>query len=152
VVHVTLIFFVCARYEGVVLAAGFVAATAIIIRLTSRLDPATSRGGSPTNELMRHLLFVLLLTDQFQISPGIYLILISILHTVSMLAPFQMRFLIRGMAKSAKAVALVNMVLITASLVPVLTPYIAAAFFTTYLYSFAEGAYRWTLRDSVPAS
>ncbi len=149
VVHVTLILVVCARYEGFVLGAGMVAATAIIIRLTSRLDPAATKGiGSPTNELIRHVLFVLLLTGHFEVSPGIYLIILSILHAVSMLAPFTLPFLIRGMAKSVTAVALVNVALITAWLVPALTPYIAAAFFSTYLYSFAVGVYRWPRQGS----
>jgi len=152
VVHVTLVLVVCARYEGFVLVTGLIAATAIIIRLTSRLDPTASKGsGSPTNELIRHILFVLLLTSHFGVSPGIYLILLSILHSVSMLAPFKMPFLIRGMANSVTAVALVNIALITAWLVPVLTPFIAVAFFATYLYSFAEGAYRWRQQQKAGA-
>ena len=36
VVHVTMILVICARHEGFVLGAGMIAATAIIIRLTSR--------------------------------------------------------------------------------------------------------------------
>lgn len=152
VVHVTLILVICAQHEKFVLVSGLIAATAIIIRLTSRLDPEASKGcGSPTNELIRHVLFVLLLTSYFSVSPAVYLILLCVLHSISMLAPFKMPFLIRGMAKSATSVALVNIALITAWLVPVLTPYIATAFFATYLYSFADGAYRWLRREKTGA-
>ncbi|MGY8641167.1 MAG: CDP-alcohol phosphatidyltransferase family protein [Verrucomicrobiales bacterium] len=153
VVHVTMILVICARHEGFVLGAGMIAATAIIIRLTSRLDPTASKGnGSPTNELIRHVIFVLLLTTHFDVSPGIYLIILSVLHTISMLAPFKMLFLIRGMAHSVTSVALVNVALIIAWLVPILSPVIAAAFFATYLYSLAVGVYRWRQREKLPAN
>lgn len=152
VVHVTVIMVISAQHEVFVLAAGLVAATAIITRLTARLDPAALKGyGSPTNELIRHVLFVLLLTDQFGVSPAIYLGILSILHAVSMLAPFKMPFLIRGMAKSATSVAFVNIALITAWLLPALTPYIATAFFATYLYSFGVGAYQWMRQQKASA-
>ncbi len=144
VVHVTLILLVSARLEGYVLISGMIAATAVIIRLTSRLDPAASKGiGSPTNELIRHLLFVLLLANQFSFDPDIYLVILFLLHSASMLAPFKLPLLIRGMAKSATSVALVNVALIVAWLVPLLTPYIATAFFATYLYSFMAGGIGW---------
>ncbi|MDF1861135.1 MAG: hypothetical protein P1U87_13040 [Verrucomicrobiales bacterium] len=144
VVHATLILLVSASLEGYVLIAGLIAATAVIIRLTSRLDPAATKGiGSPTNELIRHLLFVLLLANEFSFNPDIHLVILFLLHTASMLVPFKLPILIRGMAKSATSVALVNVALIVAWLVPPLTPYIAAAFFVTYLYSFAEGGMEW---------
>lgn len=140
VVHVTLILLVGAQYQGITFAAGLFAAMAVIIRLTSRLDPdAQKELGSPTNELMRHLLFVLLLTNHFGADPKVYLTILFIFHSVTMLAPFRMAFLIRGMAKSATAVTLVNLVLIGSWLLPSITPYIAAIFLLSYLYSFAAG-------------
>ena len=151
VVHVTLILLVSARLEGYVLISGMIAATAVIIRLTSRLDPAASKGiGSPTNEVIRHLLFVLLLANQFSFDPDIYLVILFLLHSASMLAPFKLPLLIRGMAKSATSVALVNVALIVAWLVPLLTPYIATAFFATYLYSFVAGGMGWLRRPRTP--
>ncbi len=151
VVHATLILLVSARFEGGVLIAGMVVATALIIRLTSRLDPEASKGiGSPTNELIRHLLFILLLAGQFSFEPDIYLIVVFLLHSVSMLVPFPLPWLIRGMAKSATSVALVNVALVVAWLVPPLTPYLAAAFFTTYLYSFAAGGLEWLRNRRTP--
>ncbi len=151
VVHATLILLVSARFEGGVLIAGMVVATALIIRLTSRLDPEASKGiGSPTNELIRHLLFILLLAGQFSFEPDICLIVVFLLHSVSMLVPFPLPWLIRGMAKSATSVALVNVALVVAWLVPPLTPYLAAAFFTTYLYSFAAGGLEWLRNRRTP--
>lgn len=151
VVHATLILLVSARFEGGMLIAGMVVATALIIRLTSRLDPEASKGiGSPTNELIRHLLFILLLAGQFSFEPDIYLIVVFLLHSVSMLVPFPLPWLIRGMAKSATSVALVNVALVVAWLVPPLTPYLAAAFFTTYLYSFAAGGLEWLRNRRTP--
>lgn len=144
VVHVTLVMIVSAHFGLSMLIVGMIAATAIIIRLTGRLNPdGVSGNGTPTNELMRHMLFVLLLTGMYEIDPMPYLVLIFIFHTVTMLVPFKLTFLIRGRAKSATAIALVNVALIAAWLVPDLAPFIAAAFFATYLYSFVLGGKQW---------
>jgi hypothetical protein len=127
-----------------VLMVSAIAASSIILRATSRLNPeADSGGGSATNELMRHLLFVLLLTQMFDVDPGFYLALIFILHSVTMVAPFKLPVLIRGLAKTATAIALVNVTLVAAWLIPMVTPFIAAAFITTYLYSFVAGGAQW---------
>ncbi|MDF1852796.1 MAG: CDP-alcohol phosphatidyltransferase family protein [Verrucomicrobiales bacterium] len=151
VVHVTVILLVSAQFGGFVLAAGVIAATAVIVRLTSRLDPEASKSnGSPTNELMRQLLFVLLLTNQFGVGPEIYLTILFLVHSVTMIAPFMMSFLIRGMARSATAVALVNVALIGAWLFPSFTPYIAAIFIASYFYSFATGSLAWLRRGNQP--
>ena len=147
VVHVTLVLMVAAHFGCSVLLVGMVAATAVILRLTGRLDPETLKGiGSPTNELIRHMLFVLLLANGFEFDPVPCLILLFVVHAVTMLAPFKLPILIRGLTSSATGIALVNVALVLAWLVPVLTPFIATAFFATYLYSFASGGRRW-LRD-----
>ena len=144
VAHVALVLAVGAHFGGLLLILSAIAATSIILRATSRLNPeAVSGGGSPTNELMRHLLFILLLTQIFDIDPSLYLGLMFILHSVTMIAPFKLPVLIRGLAKTATAVALVNVVLIAAWLIPMVTPFIAAAFITTYLYSFIVGGAQW---------
>lgn len=123
VVHVALILIVSAHFGLSMLLVGMIAATAIIIRLTCRLNPDEISGnGTPTNELMRHLLFVLLLTGLYEVDPKPYLGLIFIFHTVTMLVPFKFTFLIRGWAKSITAVALVNVALIAAWLMPSLAP------------------------------
>ena len=65
VAHVALALAVGAYFGGMALIVSAIAAGSIILRVTSRLNPeAVSGGGSPTNELMRHLLFILLLEQQ----------------------------------------------------------------------------------------
>ncbi|PCH61315.1 MAG: hypothetical protein COC05_01270 [Gammaproteobacteria bacterium] len=144
VAHVALISAVGAHFGGSVLMVGMIAAASIILRATSRLNPDVAiAGGSPTNELMRHMLFVLLLAQLFDVDPGLYLVLIFILHSVTMVAPFKLPILIRGLAKTATMVALVNVALVAAWLIPSITPFIAAAFIATYLYSFVVGGGQW---------
>jgi phosphatidylserine synthase len=144
VAHVALALAVGAHFGGMVLMVSAIAASSIILRATSRLNPeAVSGGGSPTNELMRHLLFVLLLTQMFNVDPGFYLVITFILHAVTMIAPFRLPVLIRGLAKTATMVALVNVALVAAWLIPVIAPLIAAAFIAPYLYSFIVGGGGW---------
>ena len=132
-----------------VVVASLVAATAVVLRVVFRLSLPSAMGtGSPTNELVRHLMFVLLLTDNHEFNPGPLLIVVFALHAVSMLAPFRMPFLIRLLTKSATAIGLVNIALVVAWLVPFATPVIAAGFICTYLYSFSSGTLEW-LRKSV---
>ena len=51
-------------WGGVCAALSLVAATSLVLRVVSRLDPAAVTGtGSPTNELVRHMLFILLLAQ-----------------------------------------------------------------------------------------
>ena len=92
---------------------------------------------------MRHTLFVLLLTKMLNVDPGYYLVLIFILHSVTMIVPFKLKVLIRRLAKTATAVAFVNVALVAAWLIPAVSPLIAAAFITTYLYSFIVGGGQW---------
>jgi hypothetical protein len=92
---------------------------------------------------MRHMLFVLLLTQMFDIDPGLYLVLMFILHSVTMIVPFRLTVLIRELAKTVTAVTLVNVALVAAWLVPTVTPLIGMVFIATYLYSFIIGGGRW---------
>lgn len=144
VAHVVLALAVGAHFGGMVLIVSAIAAGSIILRATSRLNPeAVSGGGSPTNELMRHLLFILLLEQHLGFEFESMLIPLFLLHTVSMLVPYKMPALIRGLAKSATAVGAVNAVLIAAWLIPSATLFFAAAFALTYLYSFIVEGVRW---------
>ncbi len=144
VAHVALVMAVSAHYGGLTLVAGMIAAASIILRATSRLDSdVVAGGGSPTNELMRHMLFVLLLTQMFTVNPESFLAVIFILHSVTMVVPFKLPILIRGLAKTATMVTLVNATLVAAWLIPTVTPFIAAAFIATYLYSFVVGGAQW---------
>lgn len=131
-------------YGALAAVMGLAAATAILLRVVSRLcAPATLGSGSPTNELMRHLLLILLLAGAFDFEPAPFLIAAFSLHAVSMLVPFQLPWLIRSWTKSAAAIGLLNAVLVLAWLVPYATPVVAACFFLTYLCSLVSGARRW---------
>ncbi len=125
-------------------ATSLLAAVSMIVRIVTRIDPtAATGGGSPTNELIRHILFLLLLEQIFGFDPTPYLIVTFVLHAVSMLVPFKMPYLIRSLTKSATAIGMVNVALLLAWLLPYSAPIIAASFAVTYLYSFSTGAFRW---------
>ncbi len=128
-------------------AASLLAASAIMLRVVTRLTRQTPpRTGSPTNELIRHLLFVLLLADHFEFHPVPLLLAAFTLHSASMLVPFTMDFLIRYRTSSATAIGLLNVALVVAYLLPDTTPIIAACFVSTYLFSFAAGGTHWLKR------
>lgn len=144
VAHVALVLAVGAHFGGLVLIVSLIAAASMILRVTSRLTPDVVTGaGSPTNELMRHILFVLLLTQMYDVDPGLYLVLMFILHSVTMIVPFKLTVLIRGLAKTTTTITLVNVALLAAWLIPTVTPLVAMAFITTYLYSLIVGGVRW---------
>ena len=141
IAHTAFVLVVGIAAGAVCAAASLAAVSAIIVRSVSRLDPGTvGAKGSPTNELIRHMLFVMVLTTLAGVPVAPFLAVTFALHTVSMLVPFRMPLLIRSMAKSPIAIGLVNVALIVAWLVPHATPLIAASFIATYLYSFAKGA------------
>ncbi len=144
VAHGVLVLAVGAHFGGLVLGVSMIAATSIILRATSRVNPDAVPGvGSPTNELMRHMLFVLLLTHMYDVDPGLYLILIFLLHSITMTMPIKLPILIRGLAKTATATISVNLALVAAWLIPSVTPLIAMAFIATYLYSLMIGGTQW---------
>ncbi len=133
-------------------AAGLVAAMALVLRVVSRLDLAAVTGtGSPTNELVRHMFFILLLSEILGFTPAPMLIAVFLFHAVSMLAPFRMPWLIRSQTKSATAIGLLNLSLVVAwlvsyapaSIAAIFVSLIAAAFFLSYLLSFAWGGIWW---------
>jgi len=129
---------------GACLAISLLAAVAIIVRIVTRINPTSVTGtGTPTNELIRHIFFVLLVAQFFGFDPTPYLIATFVLHAVSMLIPFKMPYLIRSLTKSAVAIGMVNIALLVAWLLPHAAPVVAAAFGVTYLASFAAGAFRW---------
>jgi phosphatidylserine synthase len=140
VAHVALALAIGAHFSGMVLILSLLAAGSIIIRVVTRLQPEQTTGsGSPTNELMRHLLLTVLLAQTLDFDPELVLIIVFLLHSVSMLVPYRMSALIRAQAKSATAVGLVNVALLLAWLIPVVALPVAVAFLATYLYSFVVG-------------
>ena len=148
VAHILIAMVVGSHYGGVVLAASLLCAVAILIRVVQRVDPSSVGGtGTPTNELMRHILLLTLLQELYEFNVAPYLVAAYVLNSASMLVPFAMPHLIRSAAKSATAVLGVNAALVIAWYTPITAPFIAAAFFGSYLYSFFAGGVRW-LRSS----
>ena len=133
---------------GACFAISLLVSVALIVRVVTRINPTSVTGtGTPTNELIRHMFFVLLVAQFFGFDPTPYLIAIFVLHAVSMLVPFKMPYLIRSLTKSAVAIGMVNIALLMAWLWPHTAPVVAAAFGITYLASFAAGGFRW-LREA----
>ncbi len=144
ITHVILTLMVGAHFGNFLVAASAIAAGSIILRVATRLDPTATEGtGSPTNELMRHLLFTLRLAEQFNFEHEYILVAVFLINSVSMLVPYPMAALIRKRAKSAVSIGLVNAALVAAWYVPIVTPMVAAAFLATYMYSFVSGWAGW---------
>ena len=137
--HTILVIVIGMHYGLICGLIGLVAVAAIFIRVVSRLDPSKVEAiGSPTNELIRHALFALLLADMFSFNPAWPLMVIFLMNTMSMLIRYPMPYMIRSQAKTVPAIFLVNIILILAWLVPYTTPVIAGGFILTYLYSLIE--------------
>jgi hypothetical protein len=92
---------------------------------------------------MRHMLFTLILAEQFNFGHEYILVAVFLINSVSMLVPYPMPALIRKRAKSATAIGLVNAALVAAWFVPIVTPMVTAAFLATYIYAFVLGWAGW---------
>jgi len=144
VAHILVAMVVGAHYGGIVLASSLLAVVAILVRVVQRLEPSHASGtGTPTNELMRHLLLMSILQGLYGFDNTPYLVAAFVLNSVSMLVPFSMPHLVRSRAKSIKAVVWVNIALVLALGVPHAAIFVAVAFFGTYLYSIAVGSLAW---------
>ena len=151
--HSILMMVVGLHYGGPCAIASLIGTAAIIIRSVTRLDSRhAGETGSATNELIRHVFFVLLLSRAFEFDAAPYLIAASLLHAGSMLAPYKLPYLIRDLAKSPISIGLVNVSLLTAWIIPVTTPIIAACFIGSYLYSLAAMLVRMRNADSIENS
>ncbi len=142
--HTVFVMVVGMHYGGICALASLAASVSIILRVVTRLGPkVVLLNGSMTNELVRHTFFILLLSQVFNFPPEPFLVGAFALHSVSMLAPFPMPYLLRRLAKSAKAILLINLVLVVAWRVPFTTAFVAGCFFVSYLYSFGWGRLAW---------
>lgn len=136
VAHIILALAVAAHFGNLLIVASAIAAGSILLRVVARLGPGAIEGmGSQTNELIRHMLFTLLLAGQFDFSPEYILMAVFLVHSVSMLVQYPMPHPIIDQAKSAAMLGLVNVALVAAWLVPIVTPVVTAAFIAAYLYS-----------------
>ena len=150
VAHVIIIMALGIHYGVALSIVSLVAVTAILLRVTSRLSaPEKISAGSPTNELMRHLLLALLTAKYFEFAPEPLLIAVILLNSISMLSPFPMPYLIRTLTKSATAIGFVNVALLVAWLIPIAAPAIAFCFFATHLYSLIAGSANRLLKKSI---
>ena len=148
VAHIILVMALGIHYGVALSIISLVAVATILLRVTSRLaSPIKISAGSPTNELMRHILLVLLAANYFEFVPVPALMTVILLNSISMLAPFPMPYQIRSLTKSAAAIGLVNVSLLLAWLVPFTAPIIAICFFASYLYSFTAGGALWFKRS-----
>lgn len=144
VAHIFFVMAVGMHYGGSCALVSVVAVIAILLRVVSRVSPPPkTASGSPTNELMRHMLFVLLLANYFNFSPEPFLISAFLLNAASMVLPFPMCYMIRSLTKSATAIVFVNISLVVAWLVPIAVPEVAFCFLSAYLYSFVVGGVQW---------
>ncbi len=143
--HILISMAVGVHFGGVVLVFSLVASVAILVRVVQRLAPAPASGiGSPTNELMRHLLLVVILSETFSFDITPVLVAVFIANSVSMLVPFPLPYMVRSMAKSLWAIVGVNVLLLLAWAAPPAALAIAALFFGTYIYSFIAGGLLWS--------
>ena len=142
--HILVSLVVGAHFGGMVLVFSAVAAVAILIRVVQRLDPTPVYGtGTPTNELMRHLLLLVVLQNAFDFDITPYLIVVFAVNALTMLVPFSLPHLVRARTKSVVSILGVNAALVAAWLIPVAAPFIAAVFFGTYLYSLGVQGFSW---------
>ena len=134
--HTIIIMVISVEFGLACILAGLVAVAAVQVRSISRLDPTVVKGtGSPTNELIRHCLFALLIASMFDFDPTYIIIGVFLVNTITMFVPHPMPYMVRSMTKSTIAVLAVNVALAVAWLVPYSVVPLAAAFISTYLYS-----------------
>jgi len=148
VAHILVVMAVGMHYGGLCALLSLVAVVSIMVRVVSRLTPTSKTGvGSPTNELMRHILFVLVVAPYCELPVEPFLNMAFVLNAVSMQLPYPLAFSIRSLATSPAAIGLVNVALGAAWLFPVTALPIGACFVGTYLYSLVVGAVSWTRRS-----
>lgn len=146
VAHALFVLVLGMHHGGLCAVAAAFAMGALILRVVSRLEsPPTTPRGSPTNELVRHMLFALLLAPVFDFSLPPVLVAVFAIHSVAMLVPFEMPHMIRSRARTAAAIGGVNLALVLAWSIPEAAAPIAAVFVLTFLYSLARGAIRWRM-------
>ena len=147
--HILVVMAVGIHYGGILALLSPVAAISILVRVASRLTPTPETGGgSPTNELMRHILLTLVVTRYVGLAPEPFLATAFVLNSLSMQVPYRLRYSIRSLTTSATAVGGVNVALGVAWWFPVTAPAIAACFIATYLYSLVAGGLSWTSTPS----
>src|SRR5262245_42943480 len=141
VAHVLLAMAVAGPRGGAAQAASALACAAILLRMTWRLRADARSGcGSTTNELMRHLLFILLAERALGRDLSGLVTAVLAVHAATLVAPFPMPYLIRTLARTPARIALVNASLVAAWLWPPALALAALAYGGSYLVSLGAGA------------
>jgi phosphatidylserine synthase len=142
--HILLAFAVGGCYGAPAVAAAAVAATAILVRMATRISLGPrATNGSTTNELMRHLLFLLLLDRAYQVDVSTLVVITLLAHAMTMVAPFPMPYLLRTMATTTAPILLINVALVGASLLPGAIVPVATAFWASYLVTLVVSGARY---------
>jgi phosphatidylserine synthase len=142
--HILIVMAVGMHYGGICGLFSLVAAVSILVRVVSRLTPTSEAiCGSPTNELMRHILFTLVVAQYFETDPELFLAVALVLNAVSMQVPYPLPYSIRSLTTSAVAIGGVNVVLGVAWWFPITAPAIALCFVAATLYSLVAGGLAW---------
>jgi phosphatidylglycerophosphate synthase len=142
--HILLALAVGGCYGAAALAAGGVAAVAILVRMATRITLGPrAKNGSTTNELMRHLLFLVLLDRGFKVDVSMLVVITLLAHAVTMVIPFPMPWLLRTMAKTTAPILLINVALVGAALAPWAILPVAIAFWASYLVTFVVSGARY---------
>ena len=153
IAHSAFIMVVGMHFGGACVVASLIGVVAIVLRSVGRLVPShVTGGGSPTNELVRHTLFVLLLAHIFEFYAPPYLIAAFLIHSVTMLMPYSVPYLIRSMTKSVLAISLLNLSLMVAWQFPSTTAVIASGFVISFLVSLATALVRGSTKVSLEVS
>ena len=149
VAHILVVMAVGMHYGGLCALLSLVAVVSIMVRVVSRLTPNAKTGvGSPTNEMMRHILFVLIVAPYFEIAAGPLLNMVFVLNAVSMHVPYPLVFSIRSLTTSPAAIGMVSVALGVAWLFPAAALPIGTCFAGTYLYSLVVGGFRHSFSDT----
>jgi len=148
VAHIFVVMAAGMHYGGLCALLALVAVVSIMLRVVSRLTPTSKiGGGSPTNELMRHILFALIVAPDFGLAVEPFLNMVFVLNAVSMQLPYPLVFSVRSLTTSPAAIGLVNVALGVAWLFPATALPIGTCFAGTYLYSLVAGAISWNKRS-----
>ena len=139
VAHSIIVISVGIHFEGSLALFSIVAVSSIILRITNRFELGSNfKGGTQTNELMRHIMFILILSELEGFNPSPILALVFVLNSISMLITIPFPFMLVHFTNNSTSLTLFNFSLILAFLVKPLSYIFGGAFLLTYIYSFTK--------------
>ena len=139
VAHSIIVISVGIHFGGNLTLFSVVAVSSIILRIANRFELGSNfEGGTQTNELMRHIMFILLISELGEFNPSQILASVFVLNSISMLITIPFPFMLVHFANNPTSLTLFNLSLILAFLVKPLSYIFGGAFFLTYIYSFTK--------------